>query len=161
MRTTRINGRLLRQQRASATHVVYQRSRYASLALGYTPKVWVLHADNAETALAKRDEYLKALERESGSGQFDRFVAALIFTELVGNVVRHAGGPVDVRLYCKNGDAKLQVIDSGRGFTLRRSLPKHPLDDHGRGLYLVSRFSKDLSVQALRYGTCVSAVFPL
>lgn len=121
----------------------------------------MLHADNAETALAQRDEYLKALERESGNEGFDRFVAALIFTELVGNVVRHARGPVDVRLYCTNGDAKLQVIDTGRGFKLRRSLPSHPLDDHGRGLYLVSRFSKDLKVQTLRYGTCVSAVFPL
>ena len=121
--------------------------------------MWVLHADRAETALAKRDEFLKALERESGCKRVDRFVAALIYTELVGNVIRHASGPIDIRLSCANREAVIQVYDTGHGFELRRSLPKHPLDDHGRGLYLVSQFSKTLDVQAVRYGTCVSAVF--
>ncbi len=124
--------------------------------------MWNLHADRAESALGRRNEFLAALQRECGRIDVNRFVAEVIFTELVGNVIRHAPGPVDLQLSCENGDAVLSVFDHGEGFRLRPSLPAEPLADHGRGLFLVSRFAKDLHVASLaRHGSCVSATFPV
>lgn len=109
-----------------------------------------------------RGEYLRALEQEAGSASFDHFVAELIFAELVGNVVRHASGPVDVRLSCDNGDAVIEVYDRGKGFHYPPRVPEHPLAEYGRGLFLVAQFSKQLNVQTLpSQGSCVSAVFAL
>ncbi len=124
--------------------------------------MWSFHADRAEAALGRRGDFLAALEKESGRTLFDRFVAELIFTELVGNVVQHASGPIDVQLSCNDGEATLAVYDRGKGFVLHPRLPHHALDDSGRGLYLVSRFSKKLQVKTLpAHGNVVSAVFPL
>lgn len=124
--------------------------------------MWHFHADNPEDALRERTNFLSALARESGNPAFDRFTAQLIFTELVGNVIRHARGPVDLQLRCVEGKALLHIFDRGGGFVLRPELPTAPLQEGGRGLYLVSQFAERLNVQMLEgHGTCVSAVFPV
>lgn len=124
--------------------------------------VWKFHADRAEAALGRRSEFLRALEEESGDYCFDRFAAELIYTELVSNVVRHASGPIDVQLSCNDGEATIAVYDRGKGFSLHPRLPRHSLDESGRGLFLVSQFSKRVKVQTFpAHGSVVSAVFPL
>ncbi|MEO9170169.1 MAG: ATP-binding protein [Candidatus Baltobacteraceae bacterium] len=124
--------------------------------------MWQLHAEKAESALAKRAEFLGALALECGAESFDRFTAALIFTELVGNVIRHADGPVDIQVRCIDGFAQIHVYDRGNGFEYRPQLPRDSLAEGGRGLYLISQYSKRVSVQTFqRHGTCVSAVFAL
>jgi anti-sigma regulatory factor (Ser/Thr protein kinase) len=124
--------------------------------------VWRLHEDEAERALSRRGEYLAALERTSGRSSFDRFVAELIYTELIGNVMRHASGPVDVHVSCDNDVALIRVCDRGAGFVLNAKLPQEPLQDSGRGLYLVSQFAQRLNVESLpSRGTCVSVAFML
>lgn len=122
--------------------------------------MWQIHADDPEEALRERPSFLAALARECGDPAFDRFTAQLIYTELVGNVIRHARGPVDVQLRCVDGKALLHVFDRGRGFMLKPALPSAPLQESGRGLYLVSQFVEKLNVHTLEgHGTCVSAVF--
>ena len=122
--------------------------------------MWQIHADTAERVLHERNAFLEALARESGNPAFDRFSAQLIFTELVGNVMRHAQGPVDVQLRCVDGKALLHVFDRGKGFVFEPSLPTTALQESGRGLYLVSQFAERVKVHTLEgHGTCVSAVF--
>ena len=124
--------------------------------------MWQLHADDPEDALKERNAFISALARECGDPNVDPFAAQLIYTELIGNVIRHAHGPVDVRLYCVNGKALLHVFDRGNGFVLKPALPKAPFQECGRGLYLVSTFAERVNVHTLEgHGTCVSAVFPI
>lgn len=121
--------------------------------------MWRLHAEHAEDALRARPDFLAALEREAEL-PLDRFRAQLIYTELVGNVVRHATGPVDVELKCVEGKALLHVFDRGGGFELQPSLPESPLAETGRGLFLVQQYAERLQVHSLQgHGTCVSAIF--
>lgn len=122
--------------------------------------MWQIHANTAEHVLHERGAFLEALARESGNPAFDRFTAQLIFTELVGNVARHARGPVDVQLRCVEGKALLHVFDRGKGFVFNPALPAVTLQESGRGLYLVSQFAERVKVHTLEgHGTCVSAVF--
>lgn len=124
--------------------------------------MWHLHADNPEDALRQRPGFLNAVAAESGDPEFDRFAAQLIYTELIGNVMRHARGPVDIELRCVEGKALLQVFDRGDGFVFEPSLPRSALQESGRGLFLVSRFAERVNVHTLvGHGTCVSAVFEL
>lgn len=124
--------------------------------------MWHLHADNPEDALRQRSGFLDALAAESGDSEFDRFAAQLIYTELIGNVMRHARGPVDIQLRCVEGKALLHVFDRGEGFRFEPALPQSPLQESGRGLFLVSRFAERVNVHTLvGHGTCVSAVFEL
>lgn len=121
--------------------------------------MWHLHADNPEDALRQRSGFLEALAAEAGP-EFDRFAAQLIYTELIGNVMRHARGPVDIQLRCVAGKALLHVFDRGDGFDFEPSLPPTPFQESGRGLFLVSHFAEQLNVRTLvGHGTCVSAVF--
>jgi anti-sigma regulatory factor (Ser/Thr protein kinase) len=122
--------------------------------------MWHLHADNPEDALRQRSGFLAALAAESGDPEFDRFAAQLIYTELIGNVMRHARGPVDIQLRCVDGKALLHVFDRGDGFVFKPALPQAPLQESGRGLFLVSRYAERINVHTLvGHGTCVSAVF--
>ncbi len=124
--------------------------------------MWHLHTDNPEDALRERARFLAALANECGDPEFDRFTAQLIYTELIGNVMRHARGPVDIQLRCVDGKALLHVFDRGDGFVLKTMLPEAPLQESGRGLFLVSRFAERVNVHTLvGHGTCVSAVFEI
>lgn len=124
-------------------------------------RVWHLRTERPESALAKRGEYLEAIAQQCGE-TFDRFTAELIFTELVGNVIRHSRGPIEISMRCLDGYAQLNVEDSGRGFEYRPQLPADPLSDNGRGLYLISRYAKTVRVKKnANAGTIVTALFPL
>ncbi|HET9031256.1 MAG TPA: ATP-binding protein [Candidatus Aquilonibacter sp.] len=124
--------------------------------------MWHIHANEPEDALRERAAYLAALARECGDASFDRFTAQLIYTELVGNVIRHAKGPIDVQLRCVDGKALLHVFDRGHGFVLKPHLPRASLQENGRGLFLVSQFAERVNVHTLEgHGTCVSAVFSI
>ena len=122
--------------------------------------MWHIHADDPEDALRERNSFLVALGQECGDPEFDHFTAQLIYTELIGNVMRHARGPVDVQLRCVDGKALLHVFDRGTGFVLDPVLPQAPLQEGGRGLFLVTQFAERVKVHTLEgHGTCVSAVF--
>jgi anti-sigma regulatory factor (Ser/Thr protein kinase) len=75
-----------------------------------------------------------------------RFAAELAFGELIGNVVRHCGGPVEVWLDTSRHEGVLHVLDRGRGFKHAPRLPDEDLAEGGRGLHLIDAMVGDFSV---------------
>lgn len=76
---------------------------------------WYLHADDKSAVQALRHQIASYLERHCAPGS-DTSDAALIIEELVGNAVRHAGGPLWVSLSWSEEQPTLVVRDLGPGF---------------------------------------------
>ena len=81
----------------------------------------------------------------------------LLVSELVANSIRHAGivrdGWVHLRVRATAGSVRVEVRDSGPGFTVRPRVPALE-DTSGRGLYLVDRLADKWGVDDGE-GTCV------
>lgn len=107
---------------------------------------WRFHAKQASAALQARGDFVSFLKDHSRSFA-DENAAAIIFTELVANVVRHAPGPITITLEVSNVSATLRVADSGPGFTCIPSLPCNPFSENGRGLFIVSQYAADLQIE--------------
>ena len=76
-----------------------------------------------------------------------------MFGELVGNVVRHAPGPIEIELTFKDEQAVLAVRDRGIGFvSASDELPLDPYTESGRGLFLVHAFAGTSPVIRARSG---------
>ena len=91
------------------------------------------------------------------AGNVDLEAAELIFGELIGNVVRHAPGPIDVQLSWGGNYPVLHVTDRGRGFIRNPSLPVDPLSESGRGLYIIALLARDVRVERIPgYGNHVA-----
>lgn len=122
---------------------------------------WAFDAENARAAHEARAE-LAAYLRERTSGAADIGAAELVFGELVGNVVRHAPGPIEVQVEWTGPQPVLHVIDRGRGFLRDPSLPIDMLSESGRGLYIVSQLADALRIERIAgYGNHVAAVLRL
>jgi PAS domain S-box-containing protein len=118
---------------------------------------WAFDAENAQAAHDVRSQLMAYLREHAGAGA-DLAGAELVFGELIGNVVRHAPGPIEVQLDWSDGRAVLHVIDRGRGFVRDPSLPADVLSESGRGLYIVSRLTEQLRVERIAgYGNHVAA----
>jgi serine phosphatase RsbU (regulator of sigma subunit)/anti-sigma regulatory factor (Ser/Thr protein kinase) len=74
--------------------------------------------------------------------------AELIFTELIGNVVRHAPGAARVSLSSPGGRLVLAVEDAGRGFVYRPRPAADVQAESGRGLFIVAALAEDVRVSA-------------
>ena len=73
----------------------------------------------------------------------------VIFTELVGNAVRHAPGALSISISDADGKVCLHVIDEGPGFNRRPALPRDIWAESGRGLFLISELAEKLTVEHL------------
>jgi anti-sigma regulatory factor (Ser/Thr protein kinase) len=92
----------------------------------------------------------------------DLYASELIFGELLGNVARHAPGPVDVRLRWNGPRAILEVTDNGPGYAVDNpQLPSDDLAESRRGLFLVASFGAELSVRTEGQVTTTSVVLPV
>lgn len=122
---------------------------------------WQFDADNAKSAQHARGEFLARLQ-ESAAPESDFGAAELIFGELVGNVVRHAPGSIDVTLEWEGSRALLHVIDRGGGFSYTPPAEIDLLREEGRGLWLIHQFAVFTSIEYLpRYGTHVTVELPV
>ncbi len=75
--------------------------------------------------------------------------AELVFSELVGNAVRHAPGKIDVELTIDDpAQPVLHVIDDGPGYASETRLPPDD-SESGRGLYLVAQLTRSFTVAKL------------
>ena len=123
--------------------------------------LWSFDADDGRAAQAARDAFVREL-RQRASDQSDFAGAELIFGELVGNVVRHAPGPVDVALEWGDERAVLHVTDRGQGFTNKASSPVDLLREDGRGLWMVEVVGRGLRTDRLpRFGNHIEVVLPV
>lgn len=81
--------------------------------------------------------------------------------ELLGNVVRHAPGAVDIEVEWRGNAPVLHVLDRGPGYDRAQTLPPW-LGENGRGLYLVSTLTREFTVTRLPgYGSHARAVLPI
>lgn len=128
---------------------------------------WYLHTGDAATVRDLRHEVRGYLRRHAVPGS-DLSDAELVVEELLGNAVRHAGGPVWVSLSWRGLSPTMEVLDLGPGFdpallgdVVRSPVPRPPddvpdaLDDvdplllaeSGRGLFLVSHLGRSLQAR--------------
>ncbi len=105
---------------------------------------WSFDAREARRAHDVRDAFSESLAL-FGLG-IDIPAAQLVFGELVGNAVRYASGLVDVEVSWADPAAPVLVVaDDGPGFSTPGALPSVE-SESGRGLYLVSRLTREFSV---------------
>jgi|GEM_PF-1135551 len=143
---------------------------------------WYLHAGDAATSWALRQEIRAYLRRHAEPGS-DVSDADLVVEELVSNAVRHAGGPVWVSLSWRELSPTMRVLDLGPGFDpgllgdVRTSPVERPPEDvpgsladvdplllaeSGRGLFLVAHLADSLQAHAREArGMSVSVVLPV
>lgn len=118
----------------------------AVLSVSFGPsKRWTFEADDAQAAQDARGSFVEYICSLAEEGT-DLFSAELIFGELVGNVVRHAPGPIDIAAVWQNDAATLHVIDRGAGFDLVSALPKDIMSESGRGLFMINSLSEAFAV---------------
>jgi anti-sigma regulatory factor (Ser/Thr protein kinase) len=106
---------------------------------------WIFDATDAGAARAAHREYRAFLEARRASPEHAAD-ADVIFGELLGNVVRYAPGPVEIRVDWNRGTPVLHVFDEGPGFMYLPRLPRDVYAESGRGLYLVSALAEDFHV---------------
>jgi anti-sigma regulatory factor (Ser/Thr protein kinase) len=121
---------------------------------------WHFQAAEAKEALRERHNYIAFL-RASCTRDSDYDGALIVFAELVGNVVRHAEGPIHLSL-CSDprGNVTLQISDTGSPFEFAPSLPGST-SENGRGLYIVSQFCRNVSVTHAERGNVVRVQLPV
>jgi anti-sigma regulatory factor (Ser/Thr protein kinase) len=122
---------------------------------------WTFDASDAVEARAVRKRIAEALQTH-GVADGDICNAELLFSELVGNVMRHTSGPVEVAIDLTSEEPVLHVIDRGPGFTFHARLPNDVMSESGRGLYIAAALANELSVLPRRNGgSHARAVLPI
>jgi serine phosphatase RsbU (regulator of sigma subunit)/anti-sigma regulatory factor (Ser/Thr protein kinase) len=106
---------------------------------------WEFDIIDPQAAHTVRNAILRRLADRSATPD-ELFAAELIFGELIGNVLRYAGGTVDVRLDWQTGTPVLHVLDTGRGFEYAPGLPDDVYAESGRGLFIVSHVTRDFTI---------------
>jgi PAS domain S-box-containing protein len=104
---------------------------------------WRFLSDDALIAAPSRASFTAYL-RNRGVDNERIAEAEVVFGELVGNVVRHAPGPIEIELYWAEVPS-LIVRDRGPGFELRETVPDLYAEG-GRGLFLMRYLGAELSV---------------
>lgn len=107
---------------------------------------WSFNAENAQAATGARTGFVKYL-RDHADDDTAIEAAELVFGELIGNVVRHAPGPIDLRLDWSLERPVLHVIDRGPPFSNPAELPIDPLSEGGRGLFIAQELSERVSIE--------------
>ncbi|HEY1653792.1 MAG TPA: SpoIIE family protein phosphatase [Candidatus Tumulicola sp.] len=105
--------------------------------------LWSYDSEDARVAAYARRDFVAFL-RERGVDSALLARAELVFGELLGNVVRHAPGPVEIVAFQNGQQLSLHVIDSGQPFELSGRLPDDPLSELGRGLFIVQQLAADV-----------------
>lgn len=124
-------------------------------------RAWIFAANDAKAVHEARHDYMSHLHRY-GRPDSDFHAAELVFGELVGNVLHHGEGNVEVRLEWGGDTPALRVSDDGPGFQLRATLPKDVMSEKGRGLYLATALTQDLRIfRNPNGGAQVCAVLPV
>ncbi|MGC9669348.1 ATP-binding protein [Planosporangium sp. 12N6] len=111
---------------------------------------WLVEPPTATAASELRIE-VGAFLRRHAADPADVDDAEVVVSELIGNAVEHAGGPIWVSLDWTAAQPVLTVHDLGVSFTLDPSRPE-ATSLRGRGLWLVSRLARDLELVAKRGG---------
>jgi anti-sigma regulatory factor (Ser/Thr protein kinase) len=121
--------------------------RFLEIEMGQRVMCWSFDTGNIAAVRRAKLAFTERL-RESLTGE-DIAAAELVFMELIGNVVRHAPGCVEVWVEASASSFLLHVIDRGPGFRYSSKLPQNPLSESGRGLYLISMLTEEFHVSGV------------
>jgi anti-sigma regulatory factor (Ser/Thr protein kinase) len=106
---------------------------------------WSFASEDGAMAHAVRNHIVARLAA-AGMRRDEIFAAQMVYSELVGNVFRHAGTSLDVALDLTQDAAVLHVLDTGEGFSLNPKLPADAYAERGRGLYIVTELAREFTV---------------
>ncbi|HSE70429.1 MAG TPA: ATP-binding protein [Nocardioidaceae bacterium] len=132
---------------------------------------WYLDGDDAQAVASLRREVTEFLRRHAEGGDVDD--AELVVAEVLGNALRHAGGPSWVTLSWTGASPTMTVYDLGPGFdpaTLDPGLPEledlAPFDEtllheSGRGLFLISHLAAEVHTHTRTEGMEVTVTLPV
>ena len=138
------------------------RDDVAILVVGFElPDRWIFEAVDAASAQGARIAFSRYIARAC-SPDSDVVGCEIIFGELIGNVVRHAPGPVEIILQWKADRATLHVYDRGHGFSFHGAHLPDTYAEGGRGIYIVNQLGRDLRIENLtESGTHVAVELPV
>jgi PAS domain S-box-containing protein len=138
------------------------RDDVAILVVGFKlPDRWIFEAADAASAQGARIAFSRYIARAC-SPDSDVVGCEIIFGELIGNVVRHAPGPVEIILQWKADRATLHVYDRGPGFPFCGAHLPDTYSEGGRGIYIVNKLGCDLRIENLtEKGTHVAVELPV
>ena len=122
---------------------------------------WSFDAENARAAQDARGQFVRYLRKNAAPGG-DISMAELVFGELIGNVVRHAPGSIEIDLDWADEYPVLHVLDRGPHFDVSSTLPDNVLSESGRGLFIVNALTRSLRIEHIPgYGNHIIAELPL
>jgi serine phosphatase RsbU (regulator of sigma subunit)/anti-sigma regulatory factor (Ser/Thr protein kinase) len=110
---------------------------------------WRFDVDNPAAAYALKHELMAMLRRLSNMTREQEDDCQVIFSELVGNAVRHAPGALSISLSRDDRGLELHIIDEGPGFGGDPSLPDDIWSESGRGLFLIKELAEYLTIERL------------
>jgi serine phosphatase RsbU (regulator of sigma subunit)/anti-sigma regulatory factor (Ser/Thr protein kinase) len=132
-----------------------------TIRFGQGKTLWRFDVDNPAAAYALKSELIDELNGLSEMTREQEDDCELIFSELIGNAVRHAPGGLSISVSNERGRLELHVIDDGPGFSGDPSLPDDVWSESGRGLFLINELAETLSIERLPgYGSYVRVGLP-
>lgn len=112
----------------------------------YAGERWSFFIGDAEAAYSVRHALVGIL-RDRGATEDETFAAELVLGEFIGNVARHAGGHIDIRLDWLLGKPILHVLDEGPGFEYAQEPnPREFESESGRGLFLAEHMTSSILI---------------
>jgi phosphoserine phosphatase RsbU/P len=132
-----------------------------TIRFGQNRSHWRFDVDNPAAAYALKNELIETLRRVSAMTREQEDDCQLIFSELVGNAVRHAPGALSISLSGDDGGLELHIVDEGPGISGDPSLPDDIWSESGRGLFLIKELAEHLTIERLPgYGSYVRVGLP-
>jgi anti-sigma regulatory factor (Ser/Thr protein kinase) len=106
---------------------------------------WMYERIDSDVLSKARERLHRVLEEHSVRPEaIER--AKLVLGELVGNVVRHAPGSVQIVVDMSAAAPVLHIVDEGHGFESTAALPVDVLSESGRGLFIVSELTQEFTI---------------
>ena len=113
---------------------------------------WKFQAGDPALAATVRKEMIAHLKREAPRN-VDLADAEVVIGELLSNAAMHSRGCVTATIRAAHGEPFVTVCDNGPVFKFKRARALRDrntaLDEHGRGLHLISVLSRDAKVHLL------------
>jgi serine/threonine-protein kinase RsbW len=106
----------------------------------------------------------RTLRDYSGDREKLAYDLNLVLTEAMANAIQHAneGNPakeVHIEISIVEQRLIIRVFDFGQGFDVNQYIePRHPLDEHGRGIYLMHTIMDNISYQPTNSGNVLEMV---
>jgi anti-sigma regulatory factor (Ser/Thr protein kinase) len=120
------------------------------VAAGASARSISLPSDPRAARTARR--FVRDALTEWGLDDVDQ-IAELLTDELVGNVVRHVGSPMEVRASHRPETIRIEVDDASPQPPIRRHADQ--LDEHGRGILFIEMLATDWGVEVREGGKTV------